>query len=255
MLIASTTDAEPWEIRRARARVAAVERNPVMAKPGKRLRADLEGWDSSVSLPLPDAITRVQAFRKTKFDQSIDVSMCLGIDPRQADQQIRGSIALPHGIGKTKKVIAFCSEDKVTACKNAGAIEAGGEELVEKVAGGWMDFDVAVAEPPMMKVVSKLGRVLGPKGLMPSPKAGTVTPDVANAVKEYAAGKVDFRNDDGGNVHAVVGKMSFDTPKLIENAQTFIDNILKMKPSTSKGQYVKKVVISGTMTPGVRVAV
>jgi len=226
-----------------------------MPQQGKRFRADAESIKKIEPLPLPDAVARVKAFKKTKFDQSVEVCMHLGIDPRQADQLIRGSISLPHGIGKTKRVIAFCAQDKVEAAKEAGAIEAGGEELVAKIEKGWMDFDVAIAEPPMMRVISKLGRVLGPRGLMPSPKAGTVTPDVAKAVKEYAAGKVDFRNDDGGNVHAVVGKMGFDADKLTENAQTLIDTILKMKPSGSKGVYVKKITMSGTMTPGVPVAV
>ena len=226
-----------------------------MPKQGKRLRSDREGWDNSVELPLADALTRLQAFKKTKFDQSIDIVMHLGIDSRHADQQIRGAIALPHGIGKTKRVVAFCATDKVEACIAAGAIEAGGEELVDKVAGGWMDFDVAVAQPQMMKVVSKLGRVLGPKGLMPAPKAGTVAADVEQAVKDYSAGKVEFRNDKEGNVHAVVGKMSFDNQKLVDNAQAFIDAILKLKPASTKGHFVKKVAISGTMTPGVHVAV
>ena len=225
-----------------------------MPQQGKRFRADAESIKKIEPLPLPDAVARVKAFKKTKFDQSVEVCMHLGIDPRQADQLVRGSISLPHGIGKTKRVIAFCAEDKIEAAKEAGVIEAGGEKLVAKIEKGWMDFDVAIAEPPMMRVISKLGRVLGPRGLMPSPKAGTVTPDVAKAVKEYAAGKVDFRNDDGGNVHAVVGKMSFDADKLTANAQTLIDTIVKMKPSGAKGQYVKKVTMSGTMTPGVPVA-
>lgn len=224
-------------------------------KPGKRIRTSLEGFNRDTALPLADAVARLQAFRKTKFDQTVDLVMHLGIDSRQADQQIRGSIALPHGIGKSKRVIAFCAADKVDACKAAGAIEAGGEELVKKIEDGWMEFDVAVAQPQMMKVASKLGRTLGPKGLMPSPKSGTVTPDVEKAVKEYGAGKVEFRNDKEGNVHAVVGKMSFESQKLVENAQMFIDAILKMKPSTAKGAYVKRASISGTMTPGVRIAV
>ena len=226
-----------------------------MPKQGKRYRADaksVEGLPEAV--PLADALAKVKGFKKTKFDQSVEVCLHLGIDARQADQLVRGSISLPHGIGKTKRVVAFCSDDKVVAAKEAGAIEAGGEELVAKIEKGWMEFDVAVAEPPMMRVISKLGRVLGPRGLMPSPKAGTVTPDVAQAVKDYAAGKVDFRNDDGGNVHAVVGKLSFDETKLVENAQAFIDTIVKMKPASTKGQYVKKVSVSATMTPGVMVA-
>jgi large subunit ribosomal protein L1 len=225
-----------------------------MPKFAKRYRADLETRKTEDAMPLEDAVKQVKAFKKTKFDQSIELCIHLGIDPRQADQLVRGSLSLPHGIGKTKRVIAFCSDEKAVAAKEAGAIEAGGEELVAKIEGGWMEFDVAIAEPQIMRQIAKLGRVLGPRGLMPSPKAGTVTPDVAKAVKEYAAGKLEFRNDDGGNIHAVVGKMSFDAQKLIENAQAFIDQIVKMKPSAAKGQYVKKITLSGTMTPGVQVA-
>ena len=226
-----------------------------MPKRGKRMSANYENWDPSVALPLADAMTKLQSFTKTKFDQSVDIVMHLGIDSRQADQQVRGALSLPHGIGATKRVVAFCSPEKIEECKAAGAIEAGGEDLVNKIDKGWMDFDVAVAEPAMMKVASKLGRTLGPRGLMPSPKSGTVTPQVVDAVKEFGAGKVEFRNDKEGNIHAVVGKMSFDTNKLVDNAQAFIDQIVKMKPSSVKGFYVKNVVLNGTMTPGVKVAI
>ncbi|MEO0965214.1 MAG: 50S ribosomal protein L1 [Planctomycetota bacterium] len=224
-----------------------------MARISKRRKADLEKATEE-ALALPQAIAKLKGFKATKFDQTVDLCLHLGIDPKQADQMIRGSVSLPHGIGATKRVVAFCSIDKVEAAKAAGAIEAGAEDLVKKIEEGWMDFDVAIAEPPMMKVVAKLGRTLGPKGLMPSPKAGTVTPKIAEAVKEYAAGKVEFRNDDGGNVHGVIGKFSFDGPKLIDNAQAFIDHIEKMKPSSTKGAYVKKISLSATMTPGVNVA-
>jgi len=222
---------------------------------GKRYRADLERVDAKQPLPLTEAITKVKSFTKTKFDQSIEICVHLGIDPKQPDQAIRGSLALPHGIGKTKRVIAFCGTDKVEAAKAAGAIEAGAEELVAKIEAGWMDFDVAVASPDMMRVVSKLGKTLGPRGLMPSPKSGTVTPNVAQTVKEYAAGKIEFRNDAGGNVHTVVGKQSFDEQKLIDNAQAFIDQINRMKPSSTKGAYILKITLSGTMTPGVQVQI
>jgi large subunit ribosomal protein L1 len=236
--------------------LARVDRKEeAMAKPGKRQRADLEGWDLEKAVPLADAVTRLKSFKDTKYDQSVDLCIHLGIDPKQADQMVRGAVSLPHGIGKTKRVIAFCGSDKVEEAKEAGAIEAGGEELVKKVAGGWMEFDVAVASPDMMRVVSKLGKTLGPKGLMPSPKSGTVTPKVADAVKEYVAGKVEFRNDAGGNVQAVVGKKSFDATKLAENAQSFIDLIERMKPAATKGHYIKKVSLSATMTPGVLVDV
>jgi large subunit ribosomal protein L1 len=220
----------------------------------KRRKKDMEGLELDKALPLTDAVSQLKKFKPAKFDQTINICLHLGVDPKQADQVIRGSVALPHGIGKSKRVIAFCREDILAKAKEAGAIEAGGEELVKKVEDGWMDFDVAIASPDMMRVVSKLGRVLGPKGLMPSPKTGTVTPDVATAVKEYAAGKVEFRNDDGGNVHAVIGKLSFDGKALLENAEAFIAHINKMKPASTKGQYVKKITLSGTMTPGVQVA-
>jgi large subunit ribosomal protein L1 len=222
-----------------------------MAKKGKRYRADLEGWDLTQEMSLTDAVAKIKQFKKAKFDQTIDVCIHLGIDAKQADQLVRGAVALPHGVGKTKRVVAFCSSDKVAEAKAAGAIEAGGEELVKRVEDGWMDFDVAIASPDVMRVVSRLGRTLGPKGLMPSPKSGTVTANIAEAVREYTAGKVEFRNDDGGNVHAVIGKLSFEAKQLIENAQAFIDTIHKLKPSTVKGVYVKKLSIKGTMTPGV----
>jgi len=221
---------------------------------GKRYRADLEGLELEKALPLADAVAQLKKFKKAKFDQTVEIVMHLGIDPKQADQLVRGSVALPHGIGKAKRVIAFCRDDQVELATKAGALEAGGEALVAKVTGGWLDFDVAIATPDMMRLVSRLGKVLGPKGLMPSPKSGTVTPDLEKAVREYAAGKVEFRNDTGGNVHAIVGKQSFDAKQLTDNAQAFIDTIQKLKPATAKGQYVKKVSLSLTMSPGVMVA-
>lgn len=219
----------------------------------KRTKANTELLPKS-PVPVGEAVTTLKKFKTAKFDETVDICMHLGIDPTHADQLVRGSIALPKGSGKTKRVIAFCGPDAVAEAKEAGAIEAGGEELVEKVSGGWMDFDVAIATPDMMRVVSKLGRVLGPRGLMPSPKAGTVTPDVASAVTEYAAGKVNYRNDKGGNVHAPVGRMSFSEADLAENIEFFINMIDKARPSAAKGQYIKKITISGTMTPGVRIA-
>jgi len=202
-----------------------------------------------------DAMKILKSFKGPSFDQTIECCVHLAIDPRQADQQIRGSVAMPKGVGKTARVICFCSDDKVEAAKSAGAIEAGGESLVEKVSGGWFDFDVAVASPDMMRVVSKLGRVLGPKGMMPSPKAGTVTPDVATAVTEYSAGKLEYRNDDTGNVHCVIGKMSFDEADLLANFNHFFGIIDRARPASTKGIYVKNCVISGTMTPSIRIAV
>jgi large subunit ribosomal protein L1 len=204
-------------------------------------------------LSMAQAVAQVKKFDGPKFDQTVEVVMHLGIDPRQADQAIRGSVALPAGIGQTKRVIAFCQPNVEEDAKKAGAIKAGGEELVREIEGGWMDFDVAVASPDMMRVISKLGRVLGPKGLMPSPKAGTVTPNVAEAVAEYAAGKVEYRNDKFGNIHAPIGKMSFSEGDLQANLQAFVDTIVKLKPSAVKGQYIKKIAVSGTMTPSVLV--
>jgi large subunit ribosomal protein L1 len=202
-----------------------------------------------------DAVGVLKKFKQPKFDQTVECSMHLGIDPRQADQQLRGAITMPHGTGKTARVVCFCGEDKVEDAKAAGAIEAGGDDLGEKIKGGWFDFDIAIASPDMMRVVGQLGRVLGPKGLMPSPKAGTVTPDVVAAVGEFAAGKSEYRNDDGGNLHVIIGRMGFDESQLTENLQHFLDLVEKIRPASVKGVYVKKCVISGTMTPGVEVAI
>jgi len=208
------------------------------------------------AVPIDKAVEVVKGFKPTKFDQSVELIFSLGIDPKQADQMIRGSLSLPHGIGKSKRVVAFCPEHLVTAALNAGAIKAGGQELVAQIEKeNFTDFDVAVATPDMMRFVGRLGKVLGPKGLMPSPKAGTVTPDVAGAVREYAAGKVEFRNDSGGNIHSVVGKVSFDSPKLVDNINAMITQIRKMKPATSKGAYFKKIVLKATMTPAVQLEI
>lgn len=219
---------------------------------GKRHRFNLENRPTE-SLAPDAAIKALRAFKNPKFDQTVNVVVNLGIDPKSADQALRGSIAMPKGIGRSAKVICFCGADKIAAAKAAGATEAGGDDLVSKIEGGWFDFQVAVASPDMMRVVSKLGKVLGPKGLMPSPKAGTVTPDVVSAVKEYSAGKQEYRNDDAGNVACVIGKMSFKDEDLVENLTHFIATIHKIKPSSSKGTYVKKCVISASMSPGIQV--
>ncbi len=208
---------------------------------------------SKGNLSLADAIEKIKSFQSVKFDQSIECVLHLGIDPKQADQLVRGSISLPHGIGKQKKVVAFCEDSDVEAARSAGAIEAGCDELVKKVSDGWMDFDVAIASPKVMSRVGKLGRVLGPQGKMPSPKNGTVTADVVKAVAEFAAGKVEYRNDAGGNVHVVVGKQSFEKEKLVDNIDAFISHIKKIKPTASKGTYIKKVSISATMSPGITI--
>ena len=254
-----TTGLKPWEIDRdvaglIEAAAARQSKGNAMPSNGKRYRAEMEKHDPMQAFSLGEAVDRLKSFKPTKLDQTVELVMHLGIDARQADQAIRGAVALPHGVGKSRRVVAFCTDDKIEACKEAGAVEAGGEQLVKQISDGWMEFDVAVASPDMMKVVSRLGRTLGPKGLMPSPKAGTVAKDIAKAVTEYAAGKVEYRNDAGGNIHAPIGKMSFDAQKLVENASALIELITKLKPAASKGQYIKRISISGTMTPGVRVA-
>jgi len=205
-------------------------------------------------LPLSDAVALLKTFANTKFDQSVEVALRLGIDPKQADQIVRGSIVLPNGIGRTLRVVVFAKGDKIDEATEAGADEVGGAELAEKIKGGWTDFDVCIAAPDMMSMVGPLGRILGPRGLMPSPRAGTVTPDIAKTVKEYKAGKVEFRNDSGGNVHAVVGKLSFDASKLVENVEALINYVIGLKPAAVRGQYLRGVAISATMTPSVRVA-
>jgi large subunit ribosomal protein L1 len=228
-------------------------------------RARLEkGGERDKKYPVAEAIKILQTMGEVKavksykgarkrkgFDQTVELVMHLGIDPKQADQMIRGSVSLPKGIGASKKVIAFCPDDMAADAKAAGAIEAGADELIKKVSDGWLDFDVAVAHPQVMGKVGKLGRVLGPQGKMPSPKSGTVTPEIAQAVREYAAGKLEFRNDAGGNVHAVVGKLSFTPEDLQANVEAFIDHIRRIKPSGAKGQYVRKVSLSATMSPSV----
>lgn len=221
---------------------------------GKRYKKELQ-QASEEPKSLAEAVEKIKSFNTVKFDQTIECVLQLGIDPKQADQMVRGSISLPNGIGKQKKVIAFCEGSDIEAAKKAGAIEAGGDELIKKVSDGWMDFDVAIASPKVMGKVSKLGRVLGPQGKMPSPKKGTVTDDVATAVAEFAAGKVEFKNDAGGNVHAVVGKQSFEAEKLIGNIEAFVSHIKKLKPATAKGAYIKKMCISATMSPAIAVIV
>jgi large subunit ribosomal protein L1 len=206
---------------------------------------------SKQKMSLPEAVAKLRGWASTKFDQSVEIVFHLGIDSRQADQAVRGAISLPHGIGKTLRVIAFCEGADAEAAKAAGAVEAGLDDLVKKVQGGWLDFDVAVAHPRAMGQVGKLGRVLGPQGKMPSPKSGTVSADIVQTVKDYAAGKVEFRNDTGGNVHAVVGKISFDEAKLVDNITAFVEHIRRVRPSSVKGTYIQKVCVSATMSPAV----
>jgi large subunit ribosomal protein L1 len=210
---------------------------------------------SETPVSLEAAVEKLKSFKGTKFDQTVRCVLWLGIDPKQADQIVRGSVSLPHGVGKQKKVIAFCDDSQVEAAKKAGAIEAGTDELVKKIMDGWSEFDVAVASTKVMGKVGKLGRVLGPQGKMPSPKNGTVTDDVLTAVAEFTAGKIEFKNDTGGNVHAVVGKVSFEKSKLVENIKAFLSHINRMKPNSAKGTYIKKLSLSASMSPGILVNV
>lgn len=225
-----------------------------MKTKSKRYRKEAERVGSE-PLSLDRAVDTIRSFNSVKFDQTVDCVLQLGIDPKQADQLVRGSLSLPHGVGKQKKVIAFCDDTEVEAAKKAGAIEAGSDELVKKITDGWVDFDVAIASPKVMGKVGKLGRVLGPQGKMPSPKNGTVTDDVPTAVAEFTAGKIEYRNDAGGNVHAVVGKQSFDKQKLVENIEAFISHIKKIKPAAAKGTYIKKACLSASMSPGIEINV
>ena len=225
-----------------------------MVKQSKRMKALADKVSGEEALPLEEAVKLLKTFDKAKFDQSVEVAMHLGVDAKQADQIVRGSIVLPHGIGRSLRVVVFAKGDKIEEAQEAGADEVGGPELAERIKEGWTDFDVCIAAPDMMGIVGPLGRILGPRGLMPSPRAGTVTPDVAKIVKEYKAGKVEFRNDSGGNVHAVVGKLSFDAAKLVENIEAFIGYVMGLTPAAVRGQYVKGIAISATMTPAVRIA-
>jgi large subunit ribosomal protein L1 len=225
-----------------------------MPKQSKRFRAlaTKNPTPAKNPLPLDQAVKMLKEFGNTKFDQSIEIHMRLGVDPKQADQIVRGSVVLPNGIGKSLRVIVFAKGDLAEQAKAAGADEVGAEELQAKVKGGWTDFDVCIAAPDMMGLVGPLGKVLGPRGLMPSPRAGTVTPEISKTVKEYKAGKVEFRNDDAGIVHAVVGKISFPAEKIQQNVQAFIDFVHHIKPHAVRGQYIKTISICGTMSPGIR---
>jgi len=205
----------------------------------------------SGKVSVSEAVKALKGLPPARFDQTVEIVMHLGIDPKQADQALRGSVSLPHGIGKQRKVIAFCDGGDVDKAKAAGAVEAGGDDLIQKVQDGWMDFDVAVATPATMRSVSRLGRILGPQGKMPSPKSGTVVDDVEQAVKEFAAGKVEYRNDDGGNIHAVVGRLSFDEAPLVENIEAFCGHIRRLRPASAKGTYMRRVCVSATMSPSV----
>ena len=202
---------------------------------------------------LEEAVPLMQRVKFAKFDETVELAMRLGVDPKHADQMVRGTVVLPHGLGKSKKVLAIAGADKQKDAADAGADHVGGEELVEKIQGGWMDFDAVVATPDMMRAVGKLGKVLGPRGLMPNPKTGTVTPDIARAVREIKAGKVEFRVDKTGIVHAPVGKVSFPAQNLIENAHALVESVVKAKPAAAKGKFLRNVTMSSTMGPGITI--
>ena len=225
-----------------------------MAKQSKRFRALREKIKSAGPIALPEAVRLLKTFNTTKFNQTVEVSTHLGIDPKQTDQNVRGSVALPHGIGKTVRVAVFAQGENAEKARAAGADIVGADDLAQQVKGGTMDFDVALATPDMMGIVGPLGRVLGPRGLMPSPRSGTVTSDIAAAVREFKAGKIEFRNDKGGNVAVPVGKLSFSEEQLAENINVFLNYLKSLKPSTAKGTYIRSVTISATMSPGVRVS-
>jgi large subunit ribosomal protein L1 len=218
---------------------------------GKKFSAALAQVEQGRQYSLADAATLLKKIKFAKFDETVELTMVLGVDPRKADQNVRGTIVLPHGLGKSKRVAVLASGDKQREASDAGADEVGAEELVEKIKGGYLDFDALIATPDMMKLVGTLGKVLGPRGLMPNPKTGTVTLDVANAVKETKAGKVEFRVDKTGVVHVGVGKVSFSAEKIVENTKALIDAIIKAKPATAKGRYVRKMNVASTMGPGI----
>ncbi len=223
-----------------------------MRKHGKKFAAAREQvGDRTYSIE--DAVPLVQKVKFAKFDETIDLSLRLGVDPKHADQMVRGTVVLPHGLGKSKRVLAIAGGDKQKEAQEAGADVVGGEELVEKIQGGFTDFDAVVATPDMMRAVGKLGKVLGPRGLMPNPKTGTVTTDIAKAIREIKAGKVEFRVDKTGIIHAPVGKMSFAANSLVENTHALVDSIVKAKPAAAKGKYLRSVTLSSTMGPGVRI--
>lgn len=225
-----------------------------MSALSKRMKSLASKVPAKTSLPLAEAVKLLKSFGGLKFDQTVDIAMRLGVDAKQADQIVRGSIVLPHGIGKSKRVVVFAKGDFADQAKAAGADEVGADDLAKKVKEGWADFDVCIASPDMMGIVGPLGKTLGPRGLMPSPRAGTVTTEISKTVKEYKAGKVEFRNDATGIIHSVVGKLSFDEAKLVDNIKSFIDHITHLKPNSVKGTYVKSISISATMSPGVQVA-
>ncbi len=224
-----------------------------MAKHGKKYQESAKLIEADKIYEAEEAIALIQKMPSVKFDATLEVSVKLGVDPKHADQQVRGAVVLPNGTGKTKRVLVFAKGEKAKEAEQAGADFVGAEDMVEKIQGGWTDFDVAVATPDMMGTVGRLGKILGPKGLMPNPKVGTVTMDVTRALNEIKAGKIEYRTDKAGNIHAPLGRMSFETEKLLQNYFTLIETLVKAKPSAAKGTYVRNITMSSTMSPGVPV--
>lgn len=224
-----------------------------MAKQGKKFQEAAKAIDRNMLYDLPEALELVKKIAPAKFDETVELAVRLGVDPRHADQQLRGAVVLPHGLGKDKTVLVFAKGEKAKEAEAAGADFVGAEDMVEKIQGGWMNFDVAVATPDMMALVGRLGRVLGPRGLMPNPKTGTVTMDVDRAVKEAKAGKVNYRTDKAGIIHVPIGKVSFDADKLLGNLRAIMDVLIKAKPAAVKGTYIKGITVSSTMGPGIKI--
>ena len=226
-----------------------------MGKHGKRYRELAAKVDPNRRYSVGEAVGLLRALRSAKFEETVEVALKLDIDPKQADQLVRGSYALPKGTGRDVRVIAFCEGAEADAARQAGAVEVGGEDLAKKIQDGWLDFDVAIAHPAVMRHVGRLGRILGPQGKMPSPKSGTVTPHVAQAVGEFRAGKIEYRNDNFGNVNVPVGKIGFDSADLVENIEGFIQHIVSVRPAAVKGAFLARAAVSLTMSPGIRLAI
>ncbi|MBU1002989.1 MAG: 50S ribosomal protein L1 [Proteobacteria bacterium] len=224
-----------------------------MPKHGKKYRNAVKGFDPATVYEMPESVKLALEASFVKFDETVDVAIKLGVDPKYSDQMVRGAVTLPHGLGKDVRVVAFCQGDKEAEAREAGADAVGGDELVQRVKDGWLEFDKAVATPDMMAKVGQIGRVLGPRGLMPNAKTGTVTFDVATAVRELKAGKVEFKVDKAGVVHAPLGKVSFGPEKILDNMTALVDTVIRLKPSASKGTYLKTITVATTMGPGVKV--
>jgi large subunit ribosomal protein L1 len=219
---------------------------------GKKYRAAAAQVDRGRDYSVDEAVDLVKKVAYARFDETVELGMTLGVDPRKADQMVRGTVVLPHGLGKSKRVVVIASADKINEARDAGADEVGGDDIVERIKGGWIDFDALIATPDVMKSVGQLGKILGPRGLMPNPKTGTVTFEVGRAVRETKAGKVEFRVDKTGVIHAPIGKVSFDRARLVENARTLIEAVMRAKPAAAKGKYVKNATLSSTMGPGIK---